>query len=121
MEFCEKLIRLRRARGMTQLELAEALGVTRQSVYKWERGVSYPEAMTLFAMRELFEVSVDALLDPACEVTLPPPPAPIIRLTTPSPVQQETTEASPPEMPAAAPEADSVKKKRGFFSRLFRK
>lgn len=71
MEFNEKLIRLRKARRMTQDELARQVGVSRQSVYKWECGQSYPEAMKLVALRELFDISIDQLLDPAFEVEGP--------------------------------------------------
>ena len=41
MQFCEKLISLRRKAGLSQEQLADALGVTRQSVSKWESGVSH--------------------------------------------------------------------------------
>ncbi len=87
MEFHEKLVLLRRGRNMTQTDLAETLGVTRQSVYKWEAGASYPEAMTLFAIKGLFGVSVDALLDRNV----------IISLSAPEPVvtrEGETEEVS---------------------------
>ena len=40
MELREKLIRLRKERGLTQLELAEALDLSRQAVSRWETGVS---------------------------------------------------------------------------------
>lgn len=52
----------RRARGMTQEALAEALDVTVGAVYKWESGQSAPELRLLVEMAELFAVSVDALL-----------------------------------------------------------
>lgn len=71
MEFCEKLIRLRKTRHMTQDDLAQALRVSRQAVYKWECGQSYPEALKLVAMKELFGISIDNLLDPAFEVEMP--------------------------------------------------
>ncbi len=63
MTFREKLIALRRRDHLTQTALARAVGVTRQSVYMWEKGTSYPEAETLLALRRLFGVSIDALLD----------------------------------------------------------
>ncbi len=78
MEFKEKLVTLRRARGMTQTEMADLLGVTRQSVYKWEKGESYPEAMTLLAMRAVFGVSIDALLDPAYLIRMPEGVTPVV-------------------------------------------
>lgn len=41
MKLCEKLYELRRAAGLSQEELAERLGVSRQAVSKWENGVSH--------------------------------------------------------------------------------
>ncbi len=69
MQLNQKIVLLRAAHSMTQTDLAKALSVTRQAVYKWESGQSYPEAMTLLAMRSLFGVSVDDLLDPAVDLT----------------------------------------------------
>lgn len=71
MEFCEKLMRLRKTHHMTQDDLAQAIGVSRQAVYKWECGQSYPEAMKLVALKELFGISIDNLLDPNYEVETP--------------------------------------------------
>ena len=62
MTFSQKLIALRRRDGLTQTGLARAVGVTRQAVYLWEKGLSYPEAEALLALRRLFGVSIDALL-----------------------------------------------------------
>ncbi len=52
----------RKERGLTQEQLAEALGVTHGAVHKWETGQSMPEIRLLVEMAELFETSVDALL-----------------------------------------------------------
>ena len=41
MEFSQKLVQLRRREGLSQEQLADRLGVTRQSVSKWEGGVSH--------------------------------------------------------------------------------
>ena len=41
MEFAEKLVSLRNVRGLSQEALAEALGVSRQAIGKWENGVSH--------------------------------------------------------------------------------
>lgn len=62
MNFAEKLIILRRKQGMSQEQLADRLGVTRQSVSKWESGASVPELAKLVAISEMFEVSMDYLV-----------------------------------------------------------
>ncbi|WP_084064909.1 helix-turn-helix transcriptional regulator [Paenibacillus stellifer] len=46
MEFAEKLQSYRKQRGMSQENLAEVVGVSRQAVSKWESGQSYPEMDT---------------------------------------------------------------------------
>ena len=67
MPFGQNVQRLRRAAGLSQEELAERLGVTRQAVSKWERDSAYPEMEKLARMSQLFGVTVEALLngDPA--------------------------------------------------------
>lgn len=65
MTFREKLLALRRRDKLTQTALANAVGVTRQAVYLWEKGLSYPDASALLSLRRLFGVSIDALLDDA--------------------------------------------------------
>lgn len=62
MQFCEKLMRLRRKAGLSQEQLADELGVTRQSVSKWESGAAMPELGKLIALSERFAVSVDYLV-----------------------------------------------------------
>lgn len=52
----------RKQAGMTQSALSEQLGVTHQSVSKWERGMSLPELHMLVALAKLFGVTVDDLL-----------------------------------------------------------
>ena len=61
----EKIINLRKSRGWSQEELAERLDVSRQSVSKWESGVSNPELDKIVAMSTLFGVSTDYLLKEA--------------------------------------------------------
>lgn len=58
----QNIVRLRKANGMTQEQLAEALGVTFAAVSKWERGAATPELDTIVELADLFCVSVDALL-----------------------------------------------------------
>ena len=62
MELYEKLYELRRASGMSQEELAEKLGVSRQAVSKWESGTTQPELSKLIELSKLYSVSVDELL-----------------------------------------------------------
>ena len=62
MELYEKLYELRRASGMSQEELAEKLGVSRQAVSKWESGATQPELQKLIELSRLYSVSVDELL-----------------------------------------------------------
>lgn len=62
MELYEKLYELCRASGMSQEELAEKLGVSRQAVSKWESGATQPELSKLIELSKLYSVSVDELL-----------------------------------------------------------
>ena len=71
MTFGEKLVILRKKYGRTQDELAKALGVSRQAVYKWECGQSYPEVPKLLEIKLLFNISIDNLLDDTYEIALP--------------------------------------------------
>ena len=63
MTFGEKLTRLRKGQGLSQEALAEALGVSRQAVSRWEQGTALPDAGKLLPCARLFQVSVDWLLD----------------------------------------------------------
>lgn len=58
----ENIKRLRREHNLTQESLAEFLGVTFQSISKWERGEAYPDITLLPAIADFFKVSVDELL-----------------------------------------------------------
>ena len=62
MEFGEKLQQLRKSRGLTQEELAEALYVSRTAVSKWESGRGYPSIESLKEVSAYFSVSIDDLL-----------------------------------------------------------
>lgn len=53
---------LRKEHGMTQLELAEKMGVTDKAVSKWERDLSCPDVNTLPKLAEVFGISVDELM-----------------------------------------------------------
>ena len=53
---------LRKEKGMTQLDLAEKVGVTDKAVSKWERDLSFPDINSIPKLAEIFEVSVDELM-----------------------------------------------------------
>ena len=63
MSFGENLRLMRKARNLTQEQFAEALGVSRQAVSKWEADSGYPETEKLIAISRVLGVSVDKLLD----------------------------------------------------------
>lgn len=62
MEFHEKLQELRKKRGITQEELAEALYVSRTAISKWESGRGYPNIDSLKEISNFFSISIDDLL-----------------------------------------------------------
>lgn len=62
MTFSEKLVLLRKEKGLSQEELAEILEVSRQSVSKWESGQSLPDYPKLLILSNVFDVSTDYLL-----------------------------------------------------------
>ena len=62
MEFHEKLQVLRKQKGLTQEELAEALFVSRTAISKWESGRGYPNIDSLKAIATFFSVTIDELL-----------------------------------------------------------
>ena len=65
MKLSEKILRLRKARGMSQEELAGELNVSRQAVSRWESGSALPDAANLLQLSRLFGVTADYLLDDA--------------------------------------------------------
>ncbi|MDD4347368.1 MAG: helix-turn-helix domain-containing protein [Desulfitobacteriaceae bacterium] len=65
--FNENLRNLRKQKGLSQEELAERLHVVRQTVSKWEKGRSVPDADLLIRIAEIFEISVSTLLGDTVE------------------------------------------------------
>lgn len=62
MNIADKILKLRKEKGLSQEAFAEKLGVSRQSVSKWESGGTVPDIDKIIAMSKLFEVSTDYLL-----------------------------------------------------------
>lgn len=59
----EKIAMLRKGKGITQEQLAEILGVARQSVSRWEMDLAFPETEKLIRLSKLFSCSIDFLLN----------------------------------------------------------
>ena len=73
MKLNEKIIYSRKKAGMSQIDLADALGVSRQSVSKWETGESNPDITKLPALAKALDVSIDWLLSEDAQEKAPAP------------------------------------------------
>lgn len=83
----EKLMTLRKEKGLSQSELAERLNVSRQAVSRWETGDAAPGIENLKALRDLYGVTIDYLLSDE-ETPIPTPePAPAAAQSAPAPVR----------------------------------
>ena len=67
MTFAEKLVKLRKSNGMSQEDLADKLGVSRQAISKWESMQSVPDLLNVLNISSLFKVSTDYLLKADCD------------------------------------------------------
>lgn len=63
MNLSEKLIHLRKEKKLSQLQLAEILGVSRQAVSKWESGNTMPDITNIIELGRFYHVSLDYLLN----------------------------------------------------------
>ncbi len=73
MLFSEKLVILRKNKGLTQEALAQKLNVSRQAVAKWESGQAYPDISNLIQISDLMNVTVDYLVrDGDCMMHIAP-------------------------------------------------
>ena len=68
MKLSDKIIELRKSKGMTQEELAAVCNVSRQSISKWEADIALPELDKLLILSETFGVSVDVLVKDELEI-----------------------------------------------------
>ena len=62
MTMAEKILALRKQAGLSQEELADKLGVSRQAVSRWEMGAALPDAPNILGLSRLFGVTTDSLL-----------------------------------------------------------
>ncbi|WP_303838080.1 helix-turn-helix domain-containing protein [Ruminococcus flavefaciens] len=99
MILADKIIELRKKSGMSQEELAEKLGVSRQSISKWEGAQSTPDLNRILQLSEIFSVSTDTLLKDTEE------------LSAESASVQETVETEPPLRKVSMKEANSFLEK----------
>ena len=63
MCFADKLLNLRKSKGISQEELAEKLNVSRQAISRWEMGTAQPDAQNVLHISKLFGVTTDYLLN----------------------------------------------------------
>lgn len=98
MRLHEKIYALRKKEGLSQEALAEKLGVSRQSVSKWETGEATPEVSKLLALSKVFAVTTDYLLDDESEEK----------------VQEAEEEKETPSPFAAAPVYETTKKSKSI-------
>ncbi len=107
MTLGEKLQKLRKARAWTQEELAEQVGVSRQSLSKWESAGALPDTANVIILADLFGVTTDYLLregeaSPAAES--PRPEAPAVSTEPPAvQVAAPVVQFIPPQKKASPP------------------
>lgn len=80
MSLGNKLAAARRAKNLTQEQLAEQLDVTRQAVSRWESDAAYPETDKIVRMAQILEVSCDYLLQDGVDEKGAPAKSPVTRL-----------------------------------------
>ena len=62
MNFNDRLVELRKRKGLSQEQIGYELGVSRQTVSKWELGQSYPDFQRLVLLSDYYEMSLDELV-----------------------------------------------------------
>lgn len=86
MELYQKLKVLRKKKGLSQLELAEVLHVSRQAITGWEAGTSRPSTENLQRLSRLYNIPMESFLDDTIIVEPEPEKIPVVDL------QEETIE-----------------------------
>ena len=87
MSLAKKMIELRKQNGLSQQDLADRLGVSRQAISRWETGAVQPLADSVKSLAQVFQVSTDYLLNDDLDDPTPPPTA------QPAPPQEEPKSA----------------------------
>lgn len=107
MSFSENLYYLRKREGISQEELAEKLGVSRQAVSKWETGDAYPETEKIMMLCDRYGVTMDALMrgDVKAQTVEKQPVEESAAAAIPEPIQTEDIE---PQNTTAQNIADGV-------------
>ena len=103
MTYSEKIVKLRKANGYSQETFAKLVGVSRQAVYKWEAGQSYPEAEKLIEIKKLFGIKIDDLLDDSYEVIIEKKPTKKKSAKSEKPAEEKI------EAPVAEEEKEEIK------------
>ena len=85
MSLSHKLQEYRQSNKLSQEELANQLGVSRQSVSKWEQGLSFPETEKLITLSTMMGISIDSLLKDTPDEPVTPPPEPPAPTPEPAP------------------------------------
>ena len=83
MNFAEKMIELRKQQNLSQQDLADRLGVSRQAISRWETGAVQPLADSVKSLAQVFQVSTDYLLNDDLDDPTP------LRSPQPAPTPQE--------------------------------
>jgi transcriptional regulator with XRE-family HTH domain len=123
MTYNEKIVKLRKAYGYSQETFAKLVGVSRQAVYKWESGTSYPEAEKLIEIKKLLGIKIDDLLDDSYEVVIEKKAkkkkeeAPEVKEEVKEEVKAEEKKEEAKATPAPAP----AKKQNSFLGFIFGK
>lgn len=100
IEIANRLVNLRKEKGLSQEQLAEKIGVSRQAVSKWERSEASPDTDNLIMLARLYEISLDELLRTDDEIPLPEPSE-----------VEEAAEAEPAEKAEAGEENPAPKER----------
>lgn len=87
MSFAKKMIELRKQQNLSQQDLADRLGVSRQAISRWETGAVQPLADSVRGLAQVFQVSTDYLLNDDLDDPTPP------RSPQPAPTQEEPKSA----------------------------